>query len=276
MAKATETVGSTGSTALEMATGTTPFLVLNTPVEDVREIIQTALAGETLKPSDLQQIKVPAGGVTTWTRNTVDGEIETKVLQGVIIAHRPVRAYWAEAYGGENTPPQCYSDDAQLGHGTPGGACARCAFAEWGSAKGGTAKGQACKLMRLVFLLPPDSFLPVVLRLPPTSQNLAKGYVTNLAGLGVWPWSVMTDIELERTQNSGGLAYSRVVFKRTKGVVFNAETRARLTAYVEELRPALGRMRVDAGDFEGQTDADDTSGRGMPDATRGDGAHVTI
>jgi len=97
-----------------------------------------------------------------------------KELSGIIIAWRDTRAYWSvpmeESDG--NMPPDCYSLDARTGEGEPGGNCHKCPNAEFGS--GSKGEGQACKLVRQLFLVREDNLLPEIVHLPPSSLKPAR------------------------------------------------------------------------------------------------------
>jgi len=115
--------------------------------------------------------------------------------------------------GGTSQPPDCASFDLVTGIGDPGGDCGVCPFSQFGSdSKGG--RGQACNEIRFVFMLRPDSYIPAVVQIPPSSVKAITSYFLRLAGRAVPPAVVITNLELERVMQGGsGLPYSRVVPK---------------------------------------------------------------
>lgn len=201
---------------------------------------------------DFDRIKIPAGGGLAFNVTTLEGETAEKSITGVIVLARDARAYWSvpmEQSGG-NTPPDCHSNDSIAGIGAPGGDCAKCPLAQFGSDKK-SGRGQACKAIRQLFLLRSDSLLPVVLALPPTSLKAAKQYMLRLAGQGVPYWAVATKIGLETAQNAQGIKYSRATF----GFVglLSEEQKAKAKQYSDMLKPLVVRMVVDANEYTVET-----------------------
>lgn len=205
---------------------------------------------------DFDRIKIPAGGGLAFNVTTLEGETAEKSIIGVIVLARDSRAYWKvplEQSGG-STPPDCQSNDGFVGIGSPGGDCAKCPLAQFGSdtkvVNGATVqgRGQACKAIRQLFILRGDSLLPVVLALPPTSLKAAKQYMLRLAGQGVPYWAVVTKIGLEQAQNAGGIKYSRATFAFAG--MLGEEQRAKAKQYCDMLKPLVSRMIIDAKDYE--------------------------
>src|SRR5262245_41332783 len=134
------------------------FAICQMPIEQIREAVTTNL-GDTITVVDLERIRVPAGGGTAWTLQTLEGEKIEKELAGIIVGWRDTRAYWKVPMESDgNAPPNCSSIDARTGIGEPGGDCRRCRFAEFGSSSNG--EGQACKQVRQLFFLRPENVLP--------------------------------------------------------------------------------------------------------------------
>lgn len=217
---------------------------------ELRTIVQDNVGAGGITEFDLDRVRVPAGGVTTWTIPTLEGEQETKELTGVIVYWREPRAYWAASFDetGGGTPPDCYSPDGVHGYGNPGGLCARCPFAQFGSAERG--RGQACKQMRLLFMLRPGAMLPLVVVAPPTSIKPLKQYFLRLAANGKPYWSVVTKLLLEKTKNQDGIAYSRIVPQLA--AVLDAEAAEKMRQYAEAIRPALEAVQITQEDVGGE------------------------
>ena len=153
--------------AVKKETAISPFVIFQTEIADIREAMNVNVGDGGLNATDLERIKIPAGGGTAWTIQGLDGEEMLKELSGIIIAWRDTRAYWSvpmeESDG--NMPPDCYSLDARTGEGKPGGNCHKCPNAEFGS--GSKGEGQACKLVRQLFLVREDNLLPEIVTCRP-------------------------------------------------------------------------------------------------------------
>ena len=195
------------------------------PLATRMEAIETALhKSETPDARDLIRLKMPqnedAGFVIPLP--SVDpqtGEMNDKTvrraLDGVILYRRPVRAYWKKEYGaGAAGPPDCYSLDNVTGTGTPGGDCATCPLAQFGSAPkraGSTGRGQACQQRTELYLMVPWSAMPVVLSAPPTAYQVLRKYATSLVqGMGAPYHEVITRLQIEAAANSDGVAYPTI------------------------------------------------------------------
>lgn len=189
-----------------------PFVVFQTPVAEIRDAVAANLGDSGMSATDFERIKIPAGGGTAWTLQTLDGEEMVKELTGIIVAWRDTRAYWSvplEQSDG-NMPPDCYSLDARTGTGKPGGDCHKCPFAQFGSDPKG--EGQACKLVRQLFFVREENLLPEIVSLPASSVKPARQYFMWLASKAVPCYSLITKIGLEKTKNAQGIVYSRATF----------------------------------------------------------------
>jgi hypothetical protein len=214
-----------------------PFVIFKTELADIREAMSANVGDAGLTAGDFERIKVPAGGGTAWAIQGLDGEEMVKELSGIIIAWRDTRAYWSvsmeESDG--NMPPDCYSMDARTGTGKPGGNCQKCPLAEFGSDSKG--EGQACKLIRQLFMIREDNLLPEVVNLPPSSVKPARQYFLRLASKGVPCYSVITNIGLEKTKNGQGIAYSKAAL--TSGGRLTPEQTQRAKEYAAMIDPFL-------------------------------------
>lgn len=219
----------------------------DTNIQLVQDAIQENVGCGGISEFDFERIKIPAGGGPAFAINTLEGETMVKTFDCVIVLARDSRGYWAKSPedGGGNAPPDCSSHDGLIGIGDPGGRCADCPLAQFGTAKKGdkVLKGQACKAMRQLFILTGGSLLPVVLTLPPTSLKAAKQYMLRLAGQGVPYFGVVTKVGLEQATNEANQKYSKATF--TFVAKLNDEQRAKAKAYGEMLRPLIDKMPVD-------------------------------
>lgn len=239
------------------------YAALAMPPEDLKAIVEENLAGQQIGEFDLDRIKMPAGGGKTWEVPTLEGEIATPELQGVIVYWKESRAFWKEAFSGGSDAPDCSADDAQFATGEPGVAvptdesgryiCAQCPNAQFGTAineKGEQGPGQACKLTRQLFLLTPQSLIPLVVSLPPTSVKAAKTYMLRLASGGIRYNQVITKISLKVEQSQGGIKYSQAQFEM--GGRLEGDEADRIREFADRLRPSFERVAVVAEDLRAE------------------------
>lgn len=159
------------------------------------------------------RIKIPAGGSVAFEipgddPNSPDVQ---KEVEGVVVWHHSVNAYWATD-DNSNNPPDCSALDGKCGVGTPGGSCAKCSLNQFGSGEGG--KGKACKNMKRLYILMADSLLPVALSLPPTSLRSWTDFVTARITKGEKVCDIATKITLTKKENANGNPYSVATFAK--------------------------------------------------------------
>lgn len=209
--------------------------------------------GRTLTEFDLTRVKVPTGGMTAWQVPTLDGDDNiVQTLDGIIVYHREPRAFWKVAFAesGGGTPPDCASKHGEVGVGDPGIECDRCPNAVWGSKPPGPgqteSRGQACKQMKLICLLRPESLLPTALFLPPTSVKPARQYLLGLASEAQHYASVQTRISLVKSKSADGIDYAQAKFSRAS--VLSPDETTKIRAYSDSIRAALDTIEVTSED----------------------------
>ena len=209
------------------------YPAIHSDMEQFSEVLQANLGDfQNLSPFDLQRIGMPTSGGTKFTVPKVTGPETTEALDVIIAAWHSCRAYWPGAFSGSE-PPQCSSPDGVQGFGEPGGECATCEFAQWDSAEEGS--GQACKQMKRLFGALPESMVPYVLTLPPTSIGNFSNYLVGLAGVQVPYWTVQTRVELETDKNNDGVEYAVATFQLLKQL--GGEERERACKFHEMVMP---------------------------------------
>jgi hypothetical protein len=220
---------------------------------EFRDLVQSNLGGLQINPTtDLTRIKIPTGGMTAWSIPTLDGDDVAKEVTGVIIGYKHARAYWPGTFAGGNQPPQCVSEDGICGVGNPGGDCASCEWAQWGSKDDG--KGQQCKSILRVFMVRPGSMLPTVFALPPTSIKPFKQYIMKLLDGNCDMKRVITKFELEKAQNGVGIDYAKV--KASRVASLDEQAAATIKAYADSIMPMILNVApvnaeyIDAGDID--------------------------
>lgn len=214
------------------------------------EIVQTIhdnLGNTNLRPLDLPRVTVPPGGGSFWTVRDLDnpdGRPERE-LRGVIVHTKKGRTYWSKGIeeGGGGTPPDCFSDDGVMGTGNPGGACAQCPFALFGSdPKGG--KAQACKQKVMLFLLEPEHALPTVVIVPPSSLGQLQDYMLGLASKVINFKRIETRIGLRKTSSkTGGPDYSEITF--AKGAELSPDAAVQINEYASAMRAVFDQAPID-------------------------------
>lgn len=207
----------TSLATFDPSTSKFPVLFSGEGEGSVAQILEDNFGDEGFSTADLDRIKVPSGGGTSWE---IPDEDPTREVSGVIVHKQPTRSFWFKKRGEdgeEDGPPDCYSDDAKVGVGVfgpgsasnPSGECAECPMNVFGSSTTGSGEGKACKEQMQLFLLQPESILPIQLSLPPTSLRPFKKYMTRLASKGKSFMSVTTKFTLVVTKG-GGQTYSVV------------------------------------------------------------------
>ena len=157
------------------------------------------------------KIAAAAAGVYNIVEPGADDEDPVKEFEGVILMSHKCNAYWPDAFGtSEDKNPACSSMDGDEGMTQDGEVmkCATCPYNQFGSAKGGEAKGKACKNMRRLYILREGDVLPLVLSLPPSALGAYDKYRTRLSTVGKKVYGVMTKFTLVKAKNAQGTAYS--------------------------------------------------------------------
>lgn len=225
------------------------YALVNIPQQESMNIIRENL-GNTggVRAIDLDRAKIPAGGGTMWQVPSLEGDDAVREIKGIIIYWSESRRYWSKPFsGGAGERPDCASDDAIMGVGTPGGECAGCKFSQFGTDKGGTGPGQACKQVRQLFILRADDFMPLVVTLPPTSLTIARGFFLRLAGKMIPYYGVVTSLALEKKKNKAGIDYAAASFK-VVGRVSEEEMKA-VNSIRAVLVPSIQKVKAENRDF---------------------------
>ena len=97
--------------------------------------------------------------------------------------------------------------------------------------------------MRMLFIVRPDSLMPVVVVLPPTSIKPARQYFLRLAGAQKPYWAVVTRLTLERTKNKDGIDFARLRPSFIRKL--DDEEIDAATLYKNELQPVLDSAPID-------------------------------
>jgi hypothetical protein len=196
---------------------------------------------------DLPYIKTPSGGAMSFLEKTLDGEENRKEITGIIGATKSGRLFWHKALneGGGRKPPDCESRNLVIGVGDPGGECAVCPYAQFGSAANG--HGQACKQVRQLLILRPGARVPCLLTVPPTSLKNCGQYFLMLYGRGLPFWAVVTKLALEKTTNEDGLAFAKILFYIDR--ILNPAEHQAMKRVQEQMKHWVDPVAIEASEY---------------------------
>lgn len=226
--------------------------------KEVLEILEENMQGVT---PQFDRVKIPSGGGLAFEVPGDDPENPdtVKELEGVILDHYPVNAYWSRRFTGENNPPDCSSLDGKIGtapEDSPvpwaGGMqdCSTCPFNQWRTAtdeSGNKTNGKACKNMHRVYLLREGEIFPVLLTLPPTSVPHITSYMARLSGKLQRYYGVVTKVKLKKATNKGGIVYSEAIFGKSKEL--SPEEVQAMKVLSAQLRSAMRNVTIDVTDY---------------------------
>ena len=179
------------------------------------DIIRANLKSQPLTLDLFDIVKSPSGGATVFEVPGLSGNEAEKELTGIVLDYTTPRAYWDTPDPVEGTPPVCMSQNSIISH--DGKSCAMCPYNDFGS-KDGESSAKACKESVLLFLLRPNSIIPLLVRVPVTSKPRFLKYSTRLLSTLTPISSVVTKITLERATSKQGKPYALFNFQ-TAGIL---------------------------------------------------------
>lgn len=209
---------------VETALATIPeFALAQLGPGEMVELIQDNLGGDNIRAFDLTRLKIPGGGATTnWTVPTLEGEEEMKEIVGVVVYHDPAKTFWKVSFdaSGGGTPPDCAGsliNGMWIGAGDRDGTgdlgphdCATCAHNQFGTAQAGKGRGKACNDTRVVCILTPESVLPKLIVMPPTSAAKMKKFLMGLISERKRISEYVICLTLSKEKNANGIIYCEV------------------------------------------------------------------
>ena len=213
------------------------YLALNNNAID---IIRENLKNQPLSYDLFDVVKSPSGGATVFEVPGLVGTEAEKELVGIVLDYNTPRAYWNTPDPMEGTPPVCMSRDSLVSQ--DGKLCSRCPFNDFGS-KDGESNAKACKESVLLFLLRPQSIMPLLVRVPVTSKPRFLRYMTRLVGTLTPLNGVVTKITLEKATSKAGKPYALFNFKAVS--VLGPEEASHARVFAEQFMEI-----VDAADME--------------------------
>ena len=192
-------------------------------------IIRENLKNQPLSLDLFDVVKSPSGGSTVFSVPGLSHDEAETELSGIILDYTTPRAYWTTPEPVEGTPPDCMSVNSIIS--TDGKSCAHCPYNDFGS-KDGESNAKACKESVLLFLLRPNTILPLLVRVPVTSKARFLRYTTRLAGELMSINGVVSKITLERATSRGGKPYA--LFKFESADILDMDTTVRAKAYAQQ------------------------------------------
>ena len=174
------------------------------------DIIRANLKSQPLTFDLFDIVKSPSGGSTIFEVPGLAGNEAATELSGIVLDYTTPRAYWDTPDPVEGTPPVCMSQNSIISH--DGKSCALCPYNDFGS-KDGDSNAKACKESVLLFLLRPNSIIPLLVRVPVTSKPRFLKYSTRLLSTLTPISSVVTKITLEKATSKQGKPYALFNFQ---------------------------------------------------------------
>jgi hypothetical protein len=102
--------------------------------------------------------------------------------------------------------------------------------------------------MRQLLILRTGLDVPELFTVPATSLKNIRQYLHRLSARRISYWNIVTNVRLERVENTNGIAYSRIVF--SAGPQLSPEQRTTLAPFQEEMASRLSNTTVDTTDYE--------------------------
>ncbi len=212
------------------------YLALN---NNALDIIRANLKSQPLTLDLFDIVKSPSGGSTVFEVPGLAGNEAEKELSGIILDYTTPRAYWDTSDPIEGTPPVCMSQNSIISH--DGKSCALCPYNDFGS-KDGDSNAKACKESVLLFLLRPNSIIPLLVRVPVTSKPRFLKYSTRLLSTLTPISSVVTKITLEKATSKQGKPYALFNFEVVS--VLTPEESANAKAYAQQFMEIVNAAQL--------------------------------
>ena len=185
------------------------------------DIIRANLKSQPLTLDLFDLVKSPSGGSTVFEVPGLAGNEAEKELVGIVLDYTTPRAYWDTPDPVEGTPPVCMSQNSIISF--DGKACAHCPYNDFGS-KDGESNAKACKESVLLFLLRPNSIIPLLVRvLRPIN-------------------SIVTRITLEKATSKQGKPYALFNFEAVS--VLTPEEAANAKTYAQQFMEIVNAAQL--------------------------------
>ncbi len=193
------------------------------------DIIRENLKNQALSLNLFDVVKSPSGGATVFSVPGLSGDEPERELTGIVLDFTTPRAYWNTPDPVEGTLPVCQSRNSILS--IDGKICAHCPYNDFGS-KDGESNAKACKESVLLFLLRPNSILPLLVRIPVSSKARFLKYTARLAGSLTPVSGVITKITLTKATSKAGKPYALFNFEAVQ--VLGTEEATNIRSYARQ------------------------------------------
>mgnify|MGYP003148162766 CR=1 FL=1 len=212
-------MAATKATSALVKRGESNFAIIDDP--EAKDVMLGAFEQLGLSNFQLTRLRIPAGGMTAWEVESLEGTRVEQELDVVILAMKGnQKSWWAQPIeeAGGGAPPSCSSSDGRTGFGinhlgddavAGEHSCQECAWNQFGSARNG-GNGKDCSDFALLFFFTEGSRIPSLLMVPATSLRKLQGYVLKLIDAGKRMEGCITTMRLIKAQSQGGIQYSQL------------------------------------------------------------------
>jgi len=202
---------------------------------------------------ELPQVRVPAGGATTWEVELADGTESSKELDIIIGWYKSgIRKFYMlspeESEGGASAP-DCQSEGGGVAFGsispdaTSGEVreCEGCPMNQFGTSKSGSKKGKACGEYGELYAFVPGELMPICVQIPAKSLKPMKQYAIKQLSKRRPLTGIVTTLTLHKETQPRPHAVMDFAFKRE----LTAEEAAQVASLGDVLK---ARFRARSGE----------------------------
>jgi hypothetical protein len=190
------------------------------------------LGGEELRTTDMEVVKIPGSGGRNWEIPdplAENGVTAVPSINGVILFSVLSKAFFEKDYeerDADGGPPECVSlDGGRTGIASfenitkfgVGGDCVTCPMAQW-TKDGDKSIPPRCSETLTLYVLQPESLLPIAVRLPRTSRENYRKYTIGLLNRIGAVNEVTTKIGLTQLESKNGIPYSQATFSAVEKI----------------------------------------------------------
>lgn len=204
------------------------------PDDDFMEVMEAnQMIGEKFSFADLPKAKMPLGGATKFTIESIAGEELAASIEGVLVYYGKAGVLWGSEQSKSGSKPvlktedlidavqlsddfgdldqaaidECFTHQDEAGRNHYD--WRKLPYNQWGSGKNG---GKRCKEQRLLCILRKDDVAPVFLRVPPASVSNVSSFLRKLTLQTRKPiYQSIVKLTLEAEENSQGTPFAKVV-----------------------------------------------------------------